>query len=340
MEQYNTLCEFLDEQNRIDPPLTEENRKAFIKSWGKIHGYKDDSGEFARYKNIMVSISGGADSDIMLDMIERIGCPLSETHYVFFNTGLEFQATKDHLKYLEDRYGIEIEKYRANIPVPLGCQKYGLPFLSKQVSQFVSRLQRHNFKWEDRPFEELYAEYPRCKAALRWWCNEWGEGSKVNINRNKLLKEFMVENPPDFLISDGCCKGAKKDTAHEIERKIQPDLSCVGVRKAEGGARSSAYKSCFDENSGSCAQFRPIFWMKNDDKENYEQRYDIKHSECYTVYGLKRTGCACCPFGKNFEKELEVAKEYEPKLYIAANNVFGKSYDYTRKYKEFRKNHV
>lgn len=287
---------------------------------------------------IMASISGGADSDIMLDMLERIGYPLSEMHYVFFDTGIEFQATKRHLDYLEEKYGISIERHKAKLPVPLGVKKYGVPFLSKQVSQYISRLQKHGFKWEDRPFEELYAEYPRCKAALRWWCNRWGERKKTNISNNRWLKEFMVLNPPDFPISDGCCSGAKKNTAKGIEKEINPDLTCQGVRKAEGGARSTVFTTCFDETScGEADRLRPIFWFKKEDKAAYEIAFQIVHSECYTKYGLDRTGCACCPFGKHFERELEAARLYEPNLYKAAIHIFNKSYEYTRKYREFVK---
>lgn len=50
----------------------------------------------------------------------------------------------------------------------------------------------------------------------------------------------------------------------------------------------------------------------------------------------RRTGCAGCPFGKRFEYELEVMKKYEPMLYRAVVNIFGNSYDYTRKYYEFK----
>lgn len=329
MKKYDKMMDFLDDISGL--PITAEIQDAFIKAWGKIHGYRiDDEPPFTLYPVIMVSVSGGADSDIMMDMIERIGHPLSKVHYVFFDTGIEFAATKEHLKFLESKYGVEIERYKAKIPVPMGVKKYGVPFLSKQVSQFINRLQKHNFKWEDKPFDELYAEYPHCKAALRWWCNEWGEKSKTNISNNKWLKEFMIENPPDFLISDGCCNGAKM-----IEKQINPDLSCQGVRKAEGGARSTAYTSCFDDVFGGCDRFRPIFWFKKQDKEAYEQCFDIIHSDCYLKYGLSRTGCACCPFGKDFEKELNAAEQFEPKLYNAAIHIFGKSYEYTRKYREF-----
>lgn len=310
---------------------TYEIQAAFIKAYPKIHGYNT----LPLYDKIIVSVSGGSDSDILIDFIERIGYPKSKLIYVFFNTGMEFKATIEHLNFLEQKYGITIHRERAAIPVPLGCKKYGIPFLSKQVSEWISRLQRHRFDWVDESFNVLYQKYPKCKAALRWWCNEWGENSRLNINRQKYLKEFMIKNPPDFQISAGCCVGAKKKTSKIISEKFHPDLDIQGVRKAEGGARAIAYNSCFEYVFGSYDKFRPIFWFKKTDKECYEKIFNVTHSRCYTQYGLRRTGCACCPFGSNYEHELTIAKLYEPNLYKAAVNVFGKSYDYTRKYQEF-----
>lgn len=292
-----------------------------------------------RYENIMVSISGGADSDIMLDLVNRLQNG-QNIRYVFFDTGLEYAATKEHLKYLEQKYGVQIEIEKAVKPIPLSCRQYGQPFVSKTVSEFISRLQRHNFKWEDRPFEELLKEYPRCKSALKWWCNmkdkkKDGSESSFNISHNKWLKEFIIANPPDFKISNKCCKYAKKEVATNYKKRHGIDLSMTGVRKAEGGARAFAYKSCFSSNEDDADEFRPIFWYKNGDKEEYEAAYEVTHSKCYSCYGLRRTGCAGCPFGQNFEQELAVIEKHDPKLYKAVNNIFDKSYEYTRKYREF-----
>ena len=115
------------------------------------------------------------------------------------------------------------------------------------------------------------------------------------------------------------------------------DLHVVGLRKAEGGLRATAYKSCFDNNVGTFDNYRPLFWYKDEDKLDYEKSCGIVHSECYTKYGLKRTGCAGCPFGKDFEYELEIIEKYEPKLYKAVNRIFGESYEYTRRYRQFQK---
>lgn len=159
---------------------------------------------------------GGADSDVMIDICYR--CDIDKKiQYVWFDTGIEYQATKDHLKYLEDRYGIEIKKYRPSKPVPLACSEHGQPFLSKQCSEFISRLQRHNFDFENgnKDFDFLNSLYPGCKSALEWWCNK-KQSIAFRISYNSWLKEFMIKNQPDFRISASCCNYAKKDIVHKI----------------------------------------------------------------------------------------------------------------------------
>ena len=292
--------------------------------------------KLSRCRKALCSISGGSDSDLMLHLCATLDYE-SKVTYVFFDTGLEFQATKDHIRALEEKYGIEIVIRKAIKPIPLCCRQYGVPFLSKQVSEWISRLQRYDFKWEDKPFDELYQKYPKCKAALKWWCNEWGNKSKFNISYNTWLKEFMIANPPAFQISNKCCQYAKKLVAKKFKDEGQFDLSISGVRKAEGGARSSAYKTCFTPASDDTIdEYRPIFWYKQDTKTEFKSHYNIRHSDCYEVWGLPRTGCSGCPYAQDFESELEAVAKYEPKLYKALNKVFGESYEYTRKYREFQ----
>ncbi len=270
---------------------------------------------------------------MMLDMIIRCG-GRSKTTFVFINTGLEYQATIDHIDFLESKYGIKILRKRAATPIPTAVKKYGVPFWSKYASDMLHRLQYNNFKFEDKPYEELILEYPNCKTALEWWCNK-GEGTTMYvIDRAPYLKEFMVNNPPKIKFSHMCCDHAKKKVMHSVEKTGKYDMTCVGVRKAEGGIRS-AHKHCFSEGKLT-DQFRPIFWFRDSDKEEYCRYYDVSHSRCYTEYGLERTGCFGCPFGKRFEEELLTIAEYEPRLLKAANAIFGDSYEYTRRYLAFR----
>lgn len=289
------------------------------------------------YNSAICTISGGSDSDIVLDMCHKVDDRKIIT-YVWFDTGLEYQATKDHLSYLEQKYDIQIVRKKAKMSIPTSCNRYGEPFLNKRTSDFIHRLQQHNFQWEDDEFEVLLKKYPKCTAALRWWCNAWesDSNSRFGICNNKYLKEFMTMNPPTFKISGKCCDGAKKSVLKDTLKEIDVDLNIFGVRKAEGGARASAYKNCYDTTLPT-PQFRPIFWFSNKDKEDYERMFGIRHSKCYTEYGLARTGCAGCPFGRDCEEEVRVIEKYEPKLHKAVSNIFANSYEYTKRFKEFKK---
>lgn len=292
------------------------------------------------HDNILCAVSGGSDSDIMLDLIIRCGGK-DKTTFVFFGTGLEYRATKQQIKKLEEKYGVIIVVLPPIKPIPICVKEYGIPFWSKTVSEYIYRLQRHNFQWKDEPFDVLLAKYPKCKAALRFWCNNWppsktGQNSKFNISYVPWLKEFMIANPPTFRISAKCCTYAKKEVAHKYQRENNFDLNCTGVRKAEKGARSNSFSTCYTQATAGPDAYRPLFWFSDADKVEYDQHYGVTHSDCYEVWGMTRTGCAGCPFGKEFEEELELSRKYEPNFYKAANKIFGQSYEYTRQYLKFR----
>ena len=297
----------------------------------------------AKGKKIAVAISGGSDSDIVLDVVEHLRDDHDIT-YVFYNTGLEYEATKRHLKYLEDKYNIEILEEKAIKPIPTCCQQYGVPFLSKYVSEMIGRLQAHNFQWEDEPYEVLVKKYPNCQVGLKWWCNanpptKTGKPSSFNISRDRLLKEFMLANPPTFKISNKCCHYAKKLPAEKFLTKGGYGLNITGVRQAEGGIRAREYSTCFYSSSDNKKDYdiwMPLFWFSDQDKKEYDDFCGIIHSDCYVIYGLTRTGCAGCPFNSDFEEELEVIRECEPRLYKAVMNIFGQSYEYARTFKKFK----
>ena len=320
---FNSLSEILD-YTKDYPTIMD----CFIKASNIIE----------KFKKPVCSISGGKDSDIMLDIMTKVDTQ-HKVIYVWLDTGIEYQATKNHLDYLEQRYGIKIHRERAIKPIPAACKEYGYPFVSKHISEMMYRLQKHNFKWEDESFETLISKYPKCKSALQWWTNHKQDTNKgysqFNINYNKYLKEYIVLNPPKFKISSKCCDYAKKKVAHNYENSNNCDLSIIGIRKSEGGVRTVAYKNCFSENDNKISQYRPLFWFTDEDERNYENLFNIVHSDCYTIYGLKRTGCVGCPYGKELSNEIAIMEQYEPKLAKAANNIFKDSYEYTKKYRQF-----
>ena len=318
-----------------DCPNNKVIGESLIKAWTKINDPK--------YKKIFCSISGGADSDVMLDMCWRVDKD-NKIEYVFFDTGIEYQATKDHLTYLEQKYNITIQRRKATVPVAAGCRKYGYPFLNKDLSAKIYSLQHNKFDFAGdgwKSYEELAIKYPKCKSALKWWCNK---KDSFNIQDTPFLKEFMIENPPTFNISHRCCEGSKKHPSKLYEKESGIDLKCLGLRRAEGGLRVTSIRSCFSDNTSSDADkpktyddFRPIYYFTDKDKREYEEFYGITNSRCYTEYGFKRTGCCGCPYNSKFEDDLAQVEQYEPKLYKAIINIFKEPYEYTRKYREFRK---
>lgn len=177
------------------------------------------SARLLRFQKVMVSVSGGADSDVMLDLLLRV-CPREKLTFVFFDTGIEYEATKRHLAELEQKYNIIIERRRATVPVPLGVKKYGVPFLSKEISQKLHILQNNNFDFAAdgrKTIEELQAKYPKCKAVFKWWCSE--EKTRHGIASLYKFKDFLIAHPPTFKISDDCCTGAKKNALAQIRAR-------------------------------------------------------------------------------------------------------------------------
>lgn len=278
---------------------------------------------------------------MMVDLIERVkygtGCDVT---YAWFNTGLEYRATKRHLDYLEERYGIEILRCSAEKSIPAAVREYGQPFLSKYVSQQIERLQRHGFQFEDEPMDVLMERYPDDTSGIKWWSNGWSRTARpgwYDIGRNHLLREFMIENPPWFRVSDKCCTFAKKNVAKRLNDEMRIDLEIVGVRKAEGGIRTTT-QTCFTKGQGT-DKYRPLFWFSDKDKATYCQLFDIHHSDCYGVWGFRRTGCVGCPFNRGVFADLETARGYEPQLVHAVERVFKDAYEYTRMYNDYKTSH-
>lgn len=71
-----------------------------------------------QYRTIFCSISGGSDSDIMMDIIYKVDVNKKVT-YVWFDTGLEHEATKRHIEYLEKKYDVKIMRERELLSLSL-----------------------------------------------------------------------------------------------------------------------------------------------------------------------------------------------------------------------------
>ncbi len=305
------------------------------------------------------SYSGGSDSDIMIDLIERtrtvFGLP--PVAYAFFNTGLEMQATKDHVKATAEKYGVEIIEYRPKKNIVMAVREYGVPFVSKIMSGGLEEWQKKKVplsiadeyeQAEDKAAKraELKVRYPKCESLINFLCccDKNGEPRpdiQLVINSSKYMRDFIEWSPPDFKISAQCCDCCKKDVAHEVQKDFE--MIITGERRDEGGMRSVPRKGeankqmCFGEYGDNQFRLRPLYYVSDADKAWYKKQYGIRYSDAYEVYGLTRTGCCGCPISYKAVADLEKIKPYEPVVVRAAWNIFGDSYRYREKYKEYKK---
>ena len=309
------------------------------------------------HPNAICSYSGGADSDIMIDLIERTrhAFELPPIKYVFFNTGLEMKATKDHVKATAEKYGVDIETVRPKISIVQASRKYGIPFVSKIMSGGFEEWQKKGVPLsiadeyndaEDKQAKrrELRERYPNCEALINFLCccNKDGDprpNIQLVINSSLYMLDFIKEYPPDFKVSAKCCDYCKKQPAHNIQKGYE--MIITGERRDEGGMRSVPRKDCttmcFTETSSGQYRLRPLYYVKDDDKAWYKENYNIRYSDAYEVYGLTRTGCCGCPISYKAIEDLEKIKPFEPNVVKAAWNIFGKSYEYRVKYNEYKK---
>ena len=124
----------------------------------------------------------------------------------------------------------------------------------------------------------------------------------------------------------------------DFHKEYSPDLSVTGMRRAEGGRRAGAIASCFTSGNGDKPDsYRPLWYWTDEDKTLYKEWRGIRYSDCYEVYGLKRTGCIGCPCNSKAQRELELVEPFEPNLVRVARKVFAVSYEYRRRYVEFKK---
>ena len=308
------------------------------------------------HPNAICSYSGGADSDILIHLLEttRKAFGFPKIKYAFFNTGLEMKAIKDHVRATAEKYGVEIEEYRPKVNIVIATRKYGVPFVSKIMSAGLEGWQKKGIplsiaeEYEDAEDKaakrkELKERYPGCETTINFLCccNSAGEprpNIQLVINSSKYMRDFIAEYPPDFQISARCCDYCKKQVAHRAQKDY--DMIITGERRDEGGMRSVPRKDsssmCFAETGDGKYRLRPLYYVSDSDKAWYKDFYGIKYSDAYEVYGLTRTGCCGCPISYKAVEDLEKIRPYEPNVVKAAWNIFGKSYEYRQKYNAYK----
>lgn len=273
---------------------------------------------FRDHERILISVSGGSDSDCIVHLVCKYFPEYVEKcHFVFVDTGLEYEATRRHIDDLKERYGIEIQKIRG-MSVVTAVRRYGVPILSKMKSHFIAIYQRGG------------------KSGIKYIFGDGFKSDRLKFTEGQKQLAAYVKNS-GIPISAKCCDYSKKTPLMKFLEDHDIDLDVTGERKAEGGQRSNAHKSCFECHSDGLHKFMPLFWWSNATKADFKEFERIRYSDCYEVYGMKRTGCCGCPFNLDIARDLQAMYEYEPNLYKACMNVFGLAYELTDQFNCRRK---
>lgn len=262
------------------------------------------------HERISVSTSGGSDSDVVTHIIATyFRDQLPKISFVFLNTGFEYEATFEHLRETEERYGIKIQELKS-IGVVSAIKAEGVPIVSKRFSRDVYGASRG---WQSC-IDSLSRVRSRAGGV-----KQYGYSSTL-----RAIAKYCLDN--EVKVSDVCCKKAKEIPLKKYQKESGADLIITGERRAEGGRRATAHQDCFEEQRTGADKYMPLYFWDDETKWQYIQMEEIKVSKCYTVYGMKRTGCCGCPFGSETHAELEALRRYEPKKYKAVMNIFGESY--------------
>ena len=288
-------------------------------------------------KKVYVSFSGGKDSTVLADLVAKV-CEMFNCKLVlwFSDTGLEYPEVREHVKafpkYIEEKYGIEVElimdypkdRKGKRITFRTVLEKYGYPIISKEVSKVIYDARSALSKGNNNSYavKQLNDEYINPKTG------------ELSVQYNKGKWKFLLEAP--FTISNRCCNVMKKSPAHKFDKSsgLKP---IIGTMASESKQRKSQWLqfgcNSFDANNPAS---KPLsFWTEQDilqyiklNKIDIPEVYGeiIEEDNKLKLTGIDRTGCVFCGFGIHLEQEPNRYQKLEkthPQLHDYCMNKLG-----------------
>lgn len=290
--------------------------KARIRDW--VEAFWEDG--------VYVSFSGGKDSTVLLDLVRQ---EYPGVTAVFVDTGLEYPEIREFVKTFDN-----VEWVRPKMNFRQVIEKYGYPFISKEVSQTIYEVKR-SIANGTTP-----ASYRLKKLNGEVRVPGTGELSTYNIPQWK----FMLDAP--FVVSHMCCSVIKKGPAKAYEKRtgrkpITAQMAEESFLRKQRWLQSGC--NAFDNK-------RPIsnpmaFWTEQDvlsyikknhlpicsvygdivEADNVNGQMTIadydgvgEYAPILETTGARRTGCMFCGYGCHLEKgegRFERMKRTHPKQY-------------------------
>lgn len=193
----------------------------------RIKGWVNEYGE----DGVVVSFSGGKDSTVLLHIVREM---YPDVPAMFVNTGLEYPEI---VKFVKTHENVDIIRPRLNFRQII--ERYGYPFISKEVSGIVGGGQRAKKQLEQEGYDisDRTVMVEECAKRLKKQRGEWrrlaqclGAISKTNEIKPDLSSDekgmysdipqkykFLMNAP--FFVSDRCCMEMKKNPAHQYQKE-------------------------------------------------------------------------------------------------------------------------
>lgn len=273
---------------------------------------------------VYVSFSGGKDSTVLLHLVREM---YPEVPAVFCDTGLEFPEIRQFVKTFDN-----VTWLKPKMTFRQVIEKYGYPFISKEVSQNVYDIRKYGKK------ESLYA-YDRF--------NPNSQHNKKYNGRYSLEKYSFLLSDDAPMLTGKCCTVMKKDIAKRYEKQ-QNRKSIIGTLASESRLRTMSWIkygcNAFDAKRQSS---KPMSFWTEQDVLNYIKENHVRIAPIYgevveageltgqmtwddycgfqtgekilKTTGRQRTGCMFCGFGckpgQSGENNFVDMKRTHPKQY-------------------------
>lgn len=281
--------------------------KARIREWIDYYGEE----------GVYVSFSGGKDSTVLLNLVRE---DYPNVKAMFVDTGLEYPEIKDFVKTFDN-----VDIVRPKMSFKQVIDKYGYPFISKEVSHKVGCVMKNPDT----------SKYKTCfDGSMR--------GSAYNCEKYK----FLLDAP--FRLEHKCCDVMKKAPSHNYE-KTTKRVKMTGELAEESRLRVTQWiKNGCNGFELKTPVSKPLsFWTEQDilryikeynipicsvygkvviDYDSDEQLDDQMDFSDFGLYvdnrklkttGCSRTGCMFCGYGCHLEEEsrFQRLKITHPKIY-------------------------
>ena len=292
--------------------------KTRIRAW--INEYGEDG--------VYISFSGGKDSTVLLDLIRE---DYPNVKAMFVDTGLEYPEIRQFVKTFDN---VDIVRPKMNFKQVI--ERYGYPFISKEVSK--------NVYYAKRSIERGDFGGVHLKKLLGTHTDKNGDKSPFCTEKYK----FLLESP--FPISSNCCDVMKKAPAHNYEKETGR-VKFTGQMAEESMLRTTKWlqygcngfdmkrptsnplsfwteqdilKYIKEKNLKICSVYGDVVIdYSSEDQLNGQLDFSdlglISDNRILKTTGCSRTGCMFCGYGCHLEKEgegrFERMKETHPNIY-------------------------